>query len=49
MITGYTSQERKVFITGVIIFLIGFLSSIITEERYGNYYFDNGVRTLLKR
>jgi hypothetical protein len=49
IIREYTPRERKILIAGVILFLLGLLSSIMIEERYGYYYFDNGVPTLLKK
>ncbi len=48
IIREYTPRERKILIAGVILFLMGFLSSIMIEERYGYYYFDNSVPTLKK-
>jgi hypothetical protein len=49
IIKEYTPRERNILIAGVILFLMGFLSSVMIEERYGYYYFDNGVPTLLKK
>jgi len=48
IIKEYIPRERKILIAGVILFVLGFLSSILIEQHYGYYYFDNGVPTLLK-
>lgn len=49
IIKEYMPRERNILIAGLILFLVGFLSSILIEERYGYYYFNNGVPTLLKK
>jgi len=49
IIKEYIPRERNILIAGVILFLVGFLSSILIEQRYGYYYFDNDVPTLLKK
>jgi len=48
-IKEYSPWERKIMIAGISLFLIGFITSIMIEERYGYYYFNNGVPTLLKK
>lgn len=49
IIKEYSPREKKVLLIGVSLFLIGFISSILIENRYGYYYFYNGVPTLLKK
>ena len=47
-IKEYNKLEKKILIIGVVLFVLGFISSTVIEERYGYYYFNNGVPTLLK-
>ncbi len=46
VIKGYTRFEKKIFFVGIILAALGLISLIAISERYGYYYFDNGVPTL---
>jgi uncharacterized membrane protein len=49
VIGGYTRFEKKIFLVGIILAMLGLISLIAISELYGYYYFDNGVPTLSRR
>jgi len=48
-IQEYSRFEKKILIIGILLIGVGFISLIVIAEKYGYYYFDNGVPTLLKK
>jgi hypothetical protein len=49
VIGGYTGFERKIFLAGIILAMVGLISLIVISQLYGYYYFVNGVPTLSGR
>jgi hypothetical protein len=49
VIGGYTRFEKKIFLVGIILAMVGLISLIAISELYGYYYFDNGVPTSSRR
>jgi hypothetical protein len=49
VIGGYTRFEKKIFLAGIILAMVGLISLVTISQLYGYYYFDNGVPTLSKR
>jgi hypothetical protein len=48
-IKEYNKIEKRLLILGIVLFVLGFASSTIIEEKYGYYYLKDGVPTLLKK
>jgi hypothetical protein len=45
----YSKRERTIYIIGVVLITLGFVSYVIIAKFYGYYYYLNGVPTFLKR
>ncbi len=49
LVRQYNKSERKVFYIDAVLLTMGLLSLIVITDKFGYYYFNNGVPTLLKQ